>query len=185
MSGWTVSAFSARLQAGEITSEELVRAYIERAKAFLCDGVYVFLDAENAIAAARASDERRKKGITLGALDGIPYAVEDRFCTKEIPTENGCRMLKGYRPLYDAEIVDHLRAEGAILLGKLVTDGFLAGSAPAKCANSIAKTVAMGEIPFAISADCGGSAFCQGAECNQRTFCSSPLIRRLGYEFLA
>ncbi len=163
MREWTISALSARLQAGETTSEELVRAYVERAKNSSCEGVYAFLDADGAIASARASDERRKKGITQGELDGIPYAVEDCFCTKGMPSENGCRLLAGYRPLYDAEIVNRLRAEGAILLGKLATDGFLAGSAPIKRVNRIAKAVEMGEIPFAISADNGGSAVCQGA----------------------
>ena len=159
MRGWTISELFARLQAGEVTSEALVTECIQRAKETPVHSAYVFLDAEGALASARASDERRKKGITIGALDGIPFAVEDRFCVRNMPTENGCRMLEGYRPLCDAEIVDRLRAEGAILLGKLVTDGFLAGSAPTKYIDTVAKAVETGEIPFAICADTGGSAF--------------------------
>ena len=180
MSGWTISELSARLQAGEITSEAIVTESIQRAKASSDQGVYVFLDAEGALAASRASDERRKKGMALGALDGIPYALEDRFCTKDMPTENGCRMLEGYRPLYDAKIVNRLRAEGAILLGKLATDGFLAGSAPTKHVVSVSKAVADGEIPFAICADTGGSAFCASAEAVVVTRLSDQQSDRFG-----
>ncbi len=180
MREWTISELSARLQAGEVTSEALIVESIQRAKATPLQSAYVFLDAEGALASARASDERRKKGITIGALDGIPFAVEDRFCVRNMPTENGCRMLEGYRPLRDAEIVNRLRAEGAILLGKLVTDGFLAGSAPTKHIDAIAKAVETGEIPFVICADTGSSAFCERAASVIVSRYSGQLLDRSG-----
>lgn len=155
----TVSSISARLQAGEITSQSLVTEYISRIEGSPRRGVYVLLNAEVALAAARASDERRKNGKTLGVLDGIPYVLEDRFCTKGIPTENHSRMLAGYCPLYDAEVVRRLRAKGAILVGKLATDGFLAGYESSENNYEIAEVVAAGEIPFAVCSDVGGSAF--------------------------
>ena len=160
MREWTISALSARLRAGELTSEALVAECIRRAEQ-TSGQRYIFLDAEQALTLARASDERRKNGDTRGILDGIPYVVEDRFCTKGMLTENGCRILKGYRPPYDAEIVSRMRAEGAILLGKLATDGFLAGSVSSANSAEITRAVAEGEIPFAICADTGGSAFCE------------------------
>ena len=180
MREWTISDLSARLQTGEITSESLVEESVQRAKSPLLQSAYVFLDVEGALASARASDERRKKGITIGALDGIPFAVEDRFCVRNMLTENGCRMLSGYLPVYDAEIVNRLRAEGAILLGKLVTDGFLAGSAPTKHIDAIAKAIKTGEIPFAICADTGGSAFCEGAASVIVSRYSDQLLDRSG-----
>ena len=180
MRGWTISKLSARLHAGTVTSEELVAGYIQRAKATSVQSAYVFLDGEGALASARASDERRKNGIPIGALDGIPFAIEDRFCVRNMPTENGCRMLEGYRPLCDAEIVNRLRAEGAILLGKLATDGFLAGSASTKRMGAVAKAVATGEIPFAICADTGGSAFCEGEASVIVSRYSDQLVDRSG-----
>ncbi len=178
MRDWTVCALSARFQAGEITSEALVAECIRRVESFPSQDAFVFLDAERALASARASDERRKKGIARGVLDGIPYALEDRFCTKGMPTENGCHMLSGYVPVYDAEIVNRLRAEGAILLGKLATDGFLAGSVQIKRAAAITtKMLAEGAFPFAICADTGGSAFCEEAKAVVSRFPNQPLDR--------
>ncbi len=163
MRGLTVCELSARLQAGEMTSEALVMECLHCVETSPRPSAYVFMNAEGALAAARASDDRRKKGMTLGLLDGIPYALEDRFCTKDLPTENHCQMLSGYHPVYDAEIVDRLRSEGAILLGKLATDGFLAGAVCSENSSVIAETVAAGEIPFAICADTGGSGLCKNS----------------------
>ena len=158
MKDWTISALSARLQSGEMTSEALVTECIRRVEQML-EQRYVFLDSEHALELARASDERRKNGDAKGVLDGIPYVVEDRFCVKGMPTENGCRILKGYRPPHDAEIVSRLRTEGAILLGKIATDGFLAGSVLSARSTEIIRAVADGEIPFVVCGDTGGSAF--------------------------
>lgn len=175
MREWTISALSARLQAGEMTSEELVTECIRRAEQ-TSGQRYIFLDAEHALALARASDERRKNGDTKGILDGIPYVVEDRFCAKGMPTDNGCRILKGYRSPYDAEIVSRMRAEGAILLGKLATDGFLSGAVSSANSAGIVRVVTEGEIPFAICADTGGSAFCEDPD-------SAVLFRYADAEF--
>jgi len=156
----SISELSVCLQMGKLTSEDLVTGCLRLIEDSPRRSAYVFFDAEGALAEAHASDERRKKGMALGALDGIPYAIEDRFCTKDMPTENHCRMLSGYRPTYDADLVEQLRSEGAILLGKLMTDGFLAGAAPSRTSAAIAETMSAGEIPFVICADTGGSVFC-------------------------
>ena len=116
-----VSELSEKLARGEITSAELTEDCIHRIKTSPFGDRFAFLDVDGAMQAARASDERRARGCALGALDGIPFAAEDRFCTVGIPTENNCEMLRGYQPLYDADAVRRLKDSGAVLIGKLQT----------------------------------------------------------------
>lgn len=66
-------------------------------------------------------------GHPLGALDGIPVAVKDNFSTAGIQTSCGSRMLKGYRPPYNATMVQKLLDHGALLMGKTNLDEFSMG----------------------------------------------------------
>jgi len=63
----------------------------------------------------------------LSPLNGIPVAVKDNFCTQEIPTSCGSRMLHGYRSPYTATVVNKLLNHGAILMGKTNLDEFAMG----------------------------------------------------------
>src|SRR4051812_20289586 len=115
----------ARLDAREVTSVEATRACLDRiaavdgkVKAFLC------VNAEGALAAAKASDERRAKGKPSSPLDGVPIAIKDIFCTTDLPTTAGSKMLEGFRSPTDATVVEKLRSAGLPLLGKLNMDEF-------------------------------------------------------------
>ena len=95
---------------------------------------FAHLDPDHARAQARALDERKRAGLPLGQLHGLPVAVKDIVDTAGMPTENGSVLHAGRRPLHDAAIVARLRAAGAVLLGKTVTTEF-ACFAPGKTRN--------------------------------------------------
>lgn len=118
-----------RLASGETSSVEAVRASLARierldvkVKAFL------LVDAKGALAAAEASDARRKAGTLRGPLDGVPVAVKDLFCTEGLVTTAGSRILEGFVPPFDATAVQLLKQAGLPLLGKLNMDEFAMGS---------------------------------------------------------
>ena len=91
-------------------------------------GAFLRVTEAEARAQARASDERRARGASLGPLDGVPLALKDILCTCGVETTCGSRILKGFVPPYDATVVERLRAAGAVLLGKLNMDEFAMGS---------------------------------------------------------
>ena len=113
------------LTAGDITSEDLVRACLNRiTKRDAEIRAWVRIDGEAALEAARASDNRRARGEAMGALDGIPIGVKDIINTKDFPTELGSPIFAGRQPTSDAFVVSALKATGAIILGKTVTTEF-------------------------------------------------------------
>lgn len=127
MTDWNfeISHLARQLLGGQITSLELTEECLRRMKETNDKRVVAFIDTDGARRAALASDARRLRGEPLGVLDGIPFVAEDRFCTRGLKTENHSRMLQGYLPPYDADAVKRLKAKGAVLLGKLQTEGFL------------------------------------------------------------
>ncbi len=132
MKHWTersVTEHAAALRQREYSSRELTRAYLDRIAALDGEiGAYLTVTEEAALRAAEASDQRRANGDSLGALDGIPYALKDNICTKGIRTTCASRMLKDYVPPYEATVVERLRRQGGVLLGKLNMDEFAMGS---------------------------------------------------------
>ncbi len=66
---------------------------------------FLHVDADGALAAAAAVDERRAAGEPLGPLAGVPVAVKDVLATRGVPTTAGSKILEGWRPPYDATIV--------------------------------------------------------------------------------
>ena len=159
------------MELGELTSVELTEECLRRIEMSGCAEQFVSIDAEGAMIAARASDERRAEGRCLGMLDGIPFAAEDRFCAKGMETRGNCEMLRGYKPPYDAHVLQKFREAGAVLLGKLKTDGFLSvrDEKSKICDGLVGNT---GAIPFALMAETGGSLVkrtSSGAACISRS----------------
>ncbi|MFC5337025.1 amidase [Leucobacter denitrificans] len=110
------------LERGEVTSVGLVEAYLARIEAYDVAGTETELNAlvvrnDDALAEARASDERRARGETLGPLDGIPYTAKDSYLVKGLTAAAGSPTFKDLVAQRDAFTIERLRAGGAICLG--------------------------------------------------------------------
>ena len=124
----TATGLLAQLNAGATTSVEVVRGYLDRADRLGRLNVFVHLEPEAALAQARVIDGKRKTGERLGPLAGVPVAIKDVLCVEGEPTTCGSRMLKNFRPPYDATVIARLKASDAILFGKTNMDEFAMGS---------------------------------------------------------
>jgi aspartyl-tRNA(Asn)/glutamyl-tRNA(Gln) amidotransferase subunit A len=161
--GLSAAAAVQALAAGELDARELFDAYIARARA---DELNCFTWVAQDGPAPPAS------GSPLG---GVPLAVKDLFCTKDVPSQSGSRILEGYLPPYTATVVERLRAAGAPLLAKTNQDEFAMGSSnensaygpvlnpwdrtrvPGGSSGGSAAAVAAGLAPWALGTDTGGS----------------------------
>ncbi|HST42588.1 MAG TPA: amidase family protein, partial [Conexibacter sp.] len=116
----TLTELQSDMESGETTSQEIVRAYLDRIAAYDTGqlGLHSFIHvADDAMEQARAADIARAEG-ERGPLLGIPVAVKDLYDTKDQPTTNGSLVFEGFRPTKDAFQVARLRDAGAIILGK-------------------------------------------------------------------
>ncbi|HEX3149250.1 MAG TPA: Asp-tRNA(Asn)/Glu-tRNA(Gln) amidotransferase subunit GatA [Gemmataceae bacterium] len=161
---------------GDATAEAITDAFLASIRA-RDPKVKAFqhVDEDAARQQARAVDVKRKKGERLGALAGVPVAVKDVLCMKGVPTTCGSKMLKSFRPPYDAHVVEKLRAADAVLIGKTNMDEFAMGSStensaymttrnpwdleriPGGSSGGSAAAVAACEAPVSLGTDTGGS----------------------------
>jgi aspartyl-tRNA(Asn)/glutamyl-tRNA(Gln) amidotransferase subunit A len=124
----TVAEISRALAAGEVSSEEITRAYLERIERLNGKlNALVTVTAERALEQARAADQRRADG-RAGPLTGVPMVHKDIFCTHGVKTSCGSRMLDNFISPYDATVVENLAAAGMVVLGKANMDEFAMGS---------------------------------------------------------
>ena len=116
----TIEELRAGLAAGRFTSEELVAAYLERIEAYDRSGIRLnALVVMNpaAPAEARASDERRARGESLGPLDGIPYTAKDSYQVRGLTVAAGSPAFEHLVAQRDAFTIERLRGGGAVLIG--------------------------------------------------------------------
>jgi len=126
---------SEKIKATQLSSVDLCKAYIDRIKKFEKDiHAWAHFDEKLLLEKAEESDNHRRSGKPLGILHGIPVALKDIIGTLDMPTECGTVLRKGMSSTQDAEIVDLLRSEGAIVMGKTTTTE-LAYFSPSKTRN--------------------------------------------------
>jgi aspartyl-tRNA(Asn)/glutamyl-tRNA(Gln) amidotransferase subunit A len=116
---------AAQLAAGEVSAVEVATAHLDRIDA-VNDAVNAFLQVDRAGALDQA--RRVDSGELRGPLAGVPLALKDVIVTKDVPTTAGSKILEGWRPPYDAHIVERMRAAGIVVLGKTNMDEFAMGS---------------------------------------------------------
>ena len=123
-----IKELAAGLTAGEYSSEELTRHFLERIEKYDSQlNSVITLTAEAALADALAADQRRKDGQST-PLTGIPYLHKDIFCTQGVRTSCGSRMLDKFEAPYNATVTQKLKDAGAVMLGKTTLDEFAMGS---------------------------------------------------------
>lgn len=124
--GWSLHRAREALQAREVSAVELAQAYIQAAEDGAALNAFVALTPERALDMAAGSDRRLANG-EGGVLEGIPLGVKDMFCTRDIVTSAGSRILDGFVPPYESGVTENLWKAGANLLGKLNCDEFAMG----------------------------------------------------------
>src|SRR4051794_14111744 len=157
--------------ATELATEALRYAERENAKT----NAYLTFSPERALRSAARVDEEIAKGLSGGALAGVPLGVKDVIVTRGLRTTCGSRALANYIPPYDATAVYRLESEGAILIGKLNCDEFAMGSSnensafgpvrnpraldrvPGGSSGGSAAAVAQGTAVVSLGSDTGGS----------------------------
>lgn len=124
-----IEKIQSMLQNGEISCVELTEKYlqaIEEANGEL--NAYVTVTPEVALEQAKQVDEKIKRGEKLLPLEGVPMTLKDNISTNGIETTCCSKILKGYKPIYDAKVWEILKKNNAILLGKTNMDEFAMGS---------------------------------------------------------
>ena len=156
----------------KISSEETTKAFIDRGEKSRDLNAYITEDFSNALLKAKNFDQKPNFDLKL---PGVPIAVKDLFCTKDLKTTAGSKILNNFIPPYESTVTQNIWNEGAILLGKLNCDEFAMGSSnetsffgnvqspidkglvPGGSSGGSASALAANLTPITIGTDTGGS----------------------------
>ncbi len=176
LTSFSASQIAQEVSSGNIKAEEVALAHLERIKAE-DPKVKAFITVleESALISAREVDLKRSQGKKLGKLAGVPIAVKDNILVEGVETTCASKILKGFKAPYDATIVEKLKKEDAVIIGKTNLDEFAMGSSnensaffktknpwnldavPGGSSGGSAAAVAAKMAPLSLGSDTGGS----------------------------
>jgi mandelamide amidase len=180
---WSAARAVEAMRSGEIGALEYARALLGRAERLASLNAFRTLDPELVLSQARAADEARASGAVLGLLHGLPIPVKDSVNTRLLPTSNGTRSMRDFRPRADAQLLQRLFAAGALLMGKTnlqelsrgwtsnnnafgaVRNPYDTGRVPGGSSGGSAAAVAARMAPLAVAEDTWGSIRVPAAWC--------------------
>ena len=168
----TLSDLVKNIKAKKLSSEEVTKDFIQRSEKSNKLNAYITEDFSNALQKAKKFDQKPDFNLKL---PGIPIAVKDLFCTKDVMTTAGSKILNNFIPTYESTVTQNIWNEGGILLGKLNCDEFAMGSSnetsyfgnvqnpinenlvPGGSSGGSASAVCAQLTPITIGTDTGGS----------------------------
>lgn len=165
-----------KIKTGEIGVVEATKAALEQIQA-VDETVNAFVTVDEAGALRRAEEVQKQidAGILMGVLAGVPAAIKDNLCTKDLLTTCSSKILYNFKPTYTAEAVRNLERAGAVIIGKTNMDEFAMGSTTETSAFGVTRNpwntahvpggssggscaaVAANECFYALGSDTGGS----------------------------
>jgi aspartyl-tRNA(Asn)/glutamyl-tRNA(Gln) amidotransferase subunit A len=167
---------AADIASGRVSAVEVLEQHLARIDQREGD-VHAFnlVTRDQALASAKAVDDKAKRGEKLGRLAGVPIALKDNMCTRGVETTCSSKMLAGWKPPYNATVIDRLAAQDAVFVGKTNLDEFAMGSStensafgptrnpldvtrvPGGSSGGSAAAVAAGFAAASLGSDTGGS----------------------------
>lgn len=166
-----------KIQAGEVTAVDAAKEALQviKEKEERINSFVTVLPEEEIIAKAKSVQKKIEAGDLTGPLAGVPVAIKDNMCTKDILTTCSSKILHNFRPTYSSEAVINLEQAGAVIIGKTNMDEFAMGSTTETSAYGVTRNphntehvpggssggscaaVAAEECSYALGSDTGGS----------------------------
>ena len=172
ISDFTLTKLVAGIKKKDFTSQEVTESFITSSEKSKKLNTYITKCFDEAISSAKNFDKKKN---FKGLLAGVPIAVKDLFCTKNVKTTAGSKILHNFVPTYESTVTNNLWSEGSFLLGKLNCDEFAMGSSnetsffgnvtnpfgdklvPGGSSGGSASALAANLTPTTIGTDTGGS----------------------------
>lgn len=151
----TYFEFLNRINNKETSSLEETKFFLENIKANSNLNAFLTINEEEAIKSAQESDKRFNEG-NPRKIEGMVVALKDNLSTKNIKTTCGSKILENFIPVYDATVIERIKAEGGIIIGKTNMDEFAMGSSNENSAyGDVSNNFDLDRVPGGSS---GGSA---------------------------